>query len=721
MNRKRLQLLLLTICLLVVTIPFRSFAQPMSGIYTVNSAIPTSAVNFESFTDLADSLTKRGVSGPVTINVIPGSGPYNEQVSFGAIAGVSAAFPVIVKGNGEEIYFHPTPAKKYIIELVGTDWITFDSLRVFPDTTLAPDYCYSFFLRAGTSNVTIDRCYIMANATYTLGQSYIGIYQYYNSGDSNQYINNEFRHCGYATLITGWKHGPNYDHIMEGNYVHQCGVGLYAYKYSQRVAIRNNRIEDGYYGTLHNDHAHDGIVTGNTIRECVIGIYVADTSRGTYIADNDVYCILPDSHRHPSSYTYAILFSDSTGLAVVERNKLVAQYIGIRIERLSDSIQIFNNSVTVLRGGLNYRYRYGILIRPTDLGWVEVYNNSVQVHDTSFHRGLGLFYDGTGTTGNSIVNNSFTGSDTLYGAIYVRAASVSLMDIDHNNYYNTDPTRPLAYFDGYCDSLADIRMKGGPAGHDMYSVSGDPEYTSDENLIPLGFLLDAAGTNAPGMTEDFKMNPRPAVPGDSSDIGCYEFDPYTPFPIRGIVYEDVDSNCILGSPDMGEPGIIVELLRMGSVIERDTTDASGYFSFTPTEDGAYRIRIRTSSVTYDTCTTSFIDISLGSYPDSSVSNEFLVQYDTAVPNNVLDIVESVGINCYPNPTSGLLTIESINGNQINGEELRIYGPDGRLVKKLSVDANYSYNIDLGSFTKGIYILEIMIKDGSPVRRTILKQ
>src|SRR4051812_35862758 len=72
----------LPMCLgLLMGLSFQSEAQ-LSGLYSINSASATAGTNFINFTDFAAALNTSGISGPVTVNVAPNSGPYVEQVSF---------------------------------------------------------------------------------------------------------------------------------------------------------------------------------------------------------------------------------------------------------------------------------------------------------------------------------------------------------------------------------------------------------------------------------------------------------------------------------------------------------------------------------------------------------------------------------------------------------------------------------------------------------------
>ena len=73
----------------------------LSGTYTINSGAATSGTNYASFTAFATAINGVGVSGPVTVNVVSGSGPYNETVTFTASG--TATNTITVNGNGNTI------------------------------------------------------------------------------------------------------------------------------------------------------------------------------------------------------------------------------------------------------------------------------------------------------------------------------------------------------------------------------------------------------------------------------------------------------------------------------------------------------------------------------------------------------------------------------------------------------------------------------------------
>jgi PKD repeat protein len=127
MNRFYNQLIIrvLVICLAA----FSANAQ-LAGIYTINSASPTAASNFSTFTDLATVLNSAGVSGAVTVNVL-GASNYNEQVEFTQAPGVSTSQNIVINGNNHALSFTSTnTAQPWTLLLNGADFMTFNNLFV---------------------------------------------------------------------------------------------------------------------------------------------------------------------------------------------------------------------------------------------------------------------------------------------------------------------------------------------------------------------------------------------------------------------------------------------------------------------------------------------------------------------------------------------------------------------------------------------------------------
>src|SRR5690606_3863024 len=90
---------------------------PLTGTFTINQNAPPSIFNMVSFTDAVARMTQCGISGPVTFNVVPGSGPYVEQITITPISGASEINTITFNGNNDTIKFEPTSANRHIIKL----------------------------------------------------------------------------------------------------------------------------------------------------------------------------------------------------------------------------------------------------------------------------------------------------------------------------------------------------------------------------------------------------------------------------------------------------------------------------------------------------------------------------------------------------------------------------------------------------------------------------
>ncbi|HSN61793.1 MAG TPA: right-handed parallel beta-helix repeat-containing protein, partial [Ferruginibacter sp.] len=75
-----------------------------AGIYTINQTLPTGGTNYANF-NAAKAAMNCGIAGPVVFNVVSGTGPYNEQLILGSIAGASATNTITFNGNGNKIAF----------------------------------------------------------------------------------------------------------------------------------------------------------------------------------------------------------------------------------------------------------------------------------------------------------------------------------------------------------------------------------------------------------------------------------------------------------------------------------------------------------------------------------------------------------------------------------------------------------------------------------------
>ncbi|PKP50545.1 MAG: hypothetical protein CVT95_02450, partial [Bacteroidetes bacterium HGW-Bacteroidetes-12] len=85
-----------------------------AGTYTIGAS-----GNYPNF-NAAVAAMSCGIAGPVIFNVLPGSGPYNEQITIPQIINANATNTITFNGNGETITFATTASpNNYIIRLDG--------------------------------------------------------------------------------------------------------------------------------------------------------------------------------------------------------------------------------------------------------------------------------------------------------------------------------------------------------------------------------------------------------------------------------------------------------------------------------------------------------------------------------------------------------------------------------------------------------------------------
>src|SRR6188768_610426 len=148
--------LLLVHFISAIFISFSASAQ-LSGNYTINSALATGGTNFQTFNDLAASLNTTGVSGHVIATVVPGSGPYSEQVTFSNIPGAGAGATITLEGSGETITALTDSADRHVIRLEDVQYFTITDLHVKRDSAAASGF-YGFHIYNSGDHITIRHC-----------------------------------------------------------------------------------------------------------------------------------------------------------------------------------------------------------------------------------------------------------------------------------------------------------------------------------------------------------------------------------------------------------------------------------------------------------------------------------------------------------------------------------------------------------------------------------
>jgi hypothetical protein len=110
---------------------FSTLADPLSGNYTINSTQLTGGTNFNSFNDFAFAINNAGLGGPVIVDVVSGTGPYNEQVIFYEFNNSSETNTVTFNGNDETLQYSANfNNERATLKLNGTDHVIFNNIAI---------------------------------------------------------------------------------------------------------------------------------------------------------------------------------------------------------------------------------------------------------------------------------------------------------------------------------------------------------------------------------------------------------------------------------------------------------------------------------------------------------------------------------------------------------------------------------------------------------------
>lgn len=471
----------------------------LTGTYTIDSAIVTGGSNFQSFSDFADSINTNGVSGPVTVNVTSGSGPYNQQVVLSTITGVNATNTVKINGNGETLEYDATSTDKRIFGLDGADYVTIDSLVIKSLNNL---YGYGIHLMNNADNNAIIRCVIdLSSITSTSSTNSAGILASASITSTSTDGTNASNTLVQDNVIKGGPSGGPYAGIyFNGDGSGGNGLGN---------DIIGNDITDWYSRAIYIDDQEAFVISGNdisrptrTISTTQYAVYISSGSTQDMIIEKNRIHNLQGGDLTPTSTAYPI-YSSSNDAATGKEN-LVANNLIYDLRSTGTIYALYNSSSN------NYHY----------------YHNTISLDDLTATSGTtrGYYQSTTTTTGIEIKNNIFSikrgGSGTKHG-IYISSSTAITFDSDNNTIHMGSSGSGAQHVGRFGTSdettLTDWQAVNSSA-YDQNSTDADPDLTSLTDLTPIGSGPDETGTNV-GIVEDFFGAFRDTVP----DMGAIEY------------------------------------------------------------------------------------------------------------------------------------------------------------------------------------------------------
>lgn len=468
----------------------------LQGVFTIDAALPTAGTNFASFADAVAAMTSCGITGPVTFNVTPGSGPYTEQVTIPVINGMGAANPIVFNGNGDTLAFTSISGARHIILLDGAKYVTIDSLVI---QGLNATYGYGIQLMNNADNNTIINNTIdLSLVTSTTSTNSAGIVFSGSSTSPN------------STLGSSGSYNLVENNTIKGGYYGLTVYGPTGGTSTVDNQILNNTFEDYYSYGIYLGYNSNTLVQGNDISRPTrvtvtthYGIYTTSSVFSARINANRIH----NTHGGASSLTsstYGIYFSgtdaDSATVNVVSNNL----------------IYDFNNSSLT----------YGIYNSSSN--GMHVLNNTVVLDNQNFVSSSTVYSFYQTTTADNVVvkNNIFynttSGTGTKYGSYM--SSSTSDIVFDNNVYYinSATGTNNVGYYSGAQTTLADWRTANAGT-YDLNGFSRDPRFVDAPNhdYTPTSAVFNNLAEALPAVPADFFGVARGATP----DPGAIEFTP----------------------------------------------------------------------------------------------------------------------------------------------------------------------------------------------------
>jgi parallel beta-helix repeat protein len=469
--------------------------QPITtGNYTINKLLPTMQHNFNSFSEAIRGL-RCGITGPVTFDVIPGSGPYNEQVEFLPVPNASSTNFIRFNGNGETLSFASNyTGAKAAITLSGADHMTFDSLVV---DVSAGTYGWGIFMKNYADSNTIRNCRIIASKTSTIAENHAGIVIKSPVDQSNRYM------------------GANYN------------------------LFENNTISGGYYNISFTGATPDSCcsyVNGNRVLKnkfldaYAAGIYLLGCKRMT-ISGNEIsrptrVNIAPTWSGLELSYSFAMLFENNSIHHAFDNTdaNTTTSFTGINV--LNSSTVSAITGPTIIRNNIihNIRTKYSMTGIAVGGGNINVYHNTVMLNDTAAtSAGNAFAFSHIDNPAASVFNNIFyvkrSGAGTK-GIYSITTTFITTPNINNNVLY-LQASGGTNYMGRYkttnYTTFQDWKTANGGT-FDQQSVNTDPDFFSEQLLIPLAAAVQDTGA-ALGVLTDINGLPRSS---SKPDPGSYE-------------------------------------------------------------------------------------------------------------------------------------------------------------------------------------------------------
>ena len=435
-------------------VPDPATTTPLSGTYTIGSG-----GTYADFNTAASDLLLKGVSAPVTFEVI--SGFYNEQVTFFEVAGASASDTVTFQsqsGNAADVtLFYPASGSSdnWIVRSYGADHLRFRNLTLQSNNAPGTTYGRIAYLVWGSRN--------------------LGFLENIFTGSTTTSTGNDLTHI----------------HGLDMRY--------------DTLTVRGNTFTNGSVGTR-----IDGINTTSL----ALGTYILNNTytgvrRGIWLEYHDAPIIQGNLINAAGDYGIRTTYCDNE-LMITKNQVSTGSGYGIYLYYCDGGVppvgipgMVANNFVSVAANSSD-----GIYLNYAT--YQNIYYNSVNARGGT---GSNALVQSQGNNLN-VVNNILAALNG--GRAYYVSQPSAINTSDYNDFYTTGPN--LAYWGG--TDVADLAALQTASSKDPNSVSANPFFVSNTDLHARAAAVDSVGTPLAEVTDDIDDEARDAT---YPDIGADEF------------------------------------------------------------------------------------------------------------------------------------------------------------------------------------------------------
>ena len=428
---------------------------PLSGTYDIGSGL-----DYATFSSAASDLIFRGISGPVTFDVAPGT--YVENFALRTIPGSSSADTVTFRSKSGKpadvnIYYAAAgTADNYVMQLIGTNHLRLWNLTMTANNLSNSNYGQIIDFIGAVGDVGLKHCNLIGSPNNTSSSNLSILYANQSDIAGLTLEKDSLKNGSIGLYLLGLSRDYSTWLTVKNSYIKTYYYGIYT-QYQNAPQFMNNQImTTGSYPIYMNNVSGTFMITGNKLIATSYGLYMNSTTGGK-----------PPIGTHALvANNFISIYGNSANRALTLSN--------------SSNIDFFYN--TLLVGGSQ--------------------------NTTST-----VYVSGSGSE-NQFVDNIFANKSGGY-TYDVSAPSLIIMS-DYNDLYSTGTN--IARWSGtQLATLADLQAA---SSMDAHSIAANPGFVSNTDLHVTAAALDSVGTPLARVTDDIDGQMRDV---NKPDIGADEF------------------------------------------------------------------------------------------------------------------------------------------------------------------------------------------------------